>query len=199
MRLLAIHAHPSDDSFNTELRRAVMERLRERHEIDGCDLHAEGFDPVMSDADFRAYGEERIPADLARHVERLRAAQALLFLFPTWNYGMPAMLKGYFDRVWRPGVAFELVNRRPHPLLRAITHLGVITTYGSPWAYNKLFMFEPNKRVFMRGFAGLLSPRVHKLWLAQYSEDRIPDAKRREFVREACDAAWEWASRAPLP
>lgn len=198
MRILAIHAHPSDDSFNADLHRAVIERLRARHEVDSCDLHAEKFEPVMSDADFRAYGEEKIPPDIAGHVERLRAAQALLFLFPTWNYGMPAMLKGYFDRVWRPGVAFDLVKKRPHPLLRFITHLGVITTYGSPWAYNKLFMFEPNKRVFMRGFAGLLSPRVHKLWLAQYSEDRISDEQRQAFVREAGDAAAQWAARAPL-
>jgi putative NADPH-quinone reductase len=119
-------------------------------------------------------------------------------MFPTWNYGMPAIVKGYFDRVWKPGVAFELVKGRPHPTLRHITHLGVITTYGSPWAYNKLFMSEPNKRVFLRGFSGLLSTRVHKLWLAQYSEDRIDDAARQEFLRKACDEAAEWASRPPL-
>ena len=140
----------------------------------------------------------RVPAAIAPHGERLRAAQALLFMFPTWNYGLPAIVKGYFDRVWRPGVSFELKNGRPHPILRHITHLAVVTTYGSPWAYNKLFMFEPNKRVFMRGFGGLLAPRLQKLWLAQYSEDRITDDERRAFMEKACEQAAAWAARPAL-
>jgi putative NADPH-quinone reductase len=198
MRILAVHAHPTHDSFNAGLHRAVIERLRAGHDIDNCDLYAERFDPVIDDADFRAYMDERVPAGIAAHAERLRAAQALLFMFPTWNYGLPAILKGYFDRVWRPGVSFELKNGRPHAILRHITHLAVVTTYGSPWAYNKLFMFEPNKRVFMRGFGGLLALRLQKLWLAQYSEDRISDAEREAFMRKACDETAAWAARPAL-
>lgn len=198
MRLLAIHAHPSDDSFNADLHRAVTDRLRERHEVEACDLYGERFDPVLRDAEFREYASREVPGALAAHVERLKAAQGLLFMFPTWNYGMPAIVKGYLDRVWKPGVAFALVNGRPHPTLRHVTHLAVVTTYGSPWAYNKLFMFEPNKRVFMRGLAGLLSPRVLKLWLAQYGEDRLDDGARREFIRKCCDETAAWAARPPL-
>ena len=198
MRILAVHAHPSRESFNARLHRAVIERLRQDHAIDDCDLYAERFQPVVDAADFDAYMDEKVPAAVEAHAQRLRAAHGLLFMFPTWNYGLPAILKGYFDRVWRPGVSFELKNGRPHPILRHITHLGVITTYGSPWAYNKLFMFEPNKRVFTRGFGGLLAPRLQKLWLAQYSEDRISDREREEFVRKACDAAAEWSRRPAL-
>src|SRR5947209_12868781 len=110
MRILAVHAHPTKDSFNADLHRAVMERLRSAHEIDNCDLYAERFQPVIDEPDFRAYMKEFIPPDLERHAERLRNAQALLFMFPTWNYGMPAIVKGYFDRVWRPGISFDLKN-----------------------------------------------------------------------------------------
>jgi len=195
MRILAIHAHPTKDSFNADLHRAVIARLAGQHEIDNCDLYAERFDPVIGPDDFRAYMDEKVPAAIEPHAERLRAAGALLFMFPTWNYGLPAILKGYLDRVWRPGVSFELRNHRPHPILRHITHLAVVTTYGSPWAYNKLFMFEPNKRVFMRGLGGLLAPRLRKLWLAQYSEDRITDAERRAFLARACAETSEWASQ----
>jgi NAD(P)H dehydrogenase (quinone) len=198
MRILAIHAHPTTDSFNADLHRAVIERLRGAHQIDNCDLYAEGFDPVIREADFRAYMREEVPPELEAHAQRLRAAQALLFMFPTWNYGMPAIVKGYLDRVWRPGISFDLKNGRPHPRLRHITHLGVITTYGSPWAYNKLFMFEPNKRVFMRGFGFQLAARLQKMWLAQYNEDRASGDERREFMTQACDSAMEWASRPPL-
>ena len=198
MRILAVHAHPSGESFNARLHRAVIGHLRARHDVDDCDLYAEGFAPVIEKADFDAYMSETVPPAIEPHAQRLRAAQALLFMFPTWNYGLPAILKGYFDRVWRPRVSFELKNGRPHPILRHITHLAVITTYGSPWAYNKLFMSEPNKRVFMRGFGGLLAPRLRKLWLAQYSEDRISDRERQEFLRKACDGAQAWADRPPL-
>lgn len=198
MRILAVHAHPSGESFNARLHRAVIERLRQRHEVDDCDLYAEGFQPVIDSADFDAYMAEKVPAAIEPHAQRLRAAQALLFMFPTWNYGLPAILKGYFDRVWRPGVSFELKNGRPHPILRHITHLAVITTYGSPWAYNKLFMSEPNKRVFMRGFGGLLALRLQKMWLAQYNEDRISDREREDFLRKACDGARGWAERPVL-
>ena len=198
MRLLAIHAHPSGKSFNADLHRAVMDRLRERHDVEGCDLYAEGFDPVLGEAEFDVYASPEVPEGLRRHVEALRRAQGVLFMFPTWNYGMPAIVKGYLDRVWKPGVAFDLVDGRPRPTLRHVTHLAVITTYGSPWAYNKLFMFEPNKRVFMRGLAGVLSKRVLKLWLAQYGEDRISDGERQAFVRKACEAAAQWAARPPL-
>ena len=198
MRILAIHAHPTPDSFNADLHRTVIARLSETHEVDNCDLYAERLDPVIGADDFRAYMDEKVPAAIEPHAQRLRKARALLFMFPTWNYGLPAILKGYFDRVWRPGVSFELKNHRPHPILRHITHLAVVTTYGSPWAYNKLFMFEPNKRVFMRGFGTMLAPRLQKLWLAQYSEDRISDAERQAFMRKACDETRAWADRPAL-
>lgn len=198
MRILAVHAHPTKDSFNADLHRAVIARLSEHHEIDNCDLYAERFDPVIHADDFRAYMDEKVPAAVEPHAARLRAAQALLFMFPTWNYGLPAILKGYFDRVWRPGVSFEIRSGRIHPVLRHITHLAVLTTYGSPWAYNKLFMREPNKRVFMRGFGGLLAPRLQKVWLAQYSEDRTTDAQRQAFMKKACDETAAWAARPAL-
>ena len=198
MRLLVIHAHPSGESFNAGLHRAVIERLRPHHEVESCDLYAEQFRATLDEQEFRDYESKDIAPALAPHVERLRRAQGLLFMFPTWNYGMPAILKGYFDRVWKPGVAFELVGGRPRPALRHVTHIGVVTTYGSPWAYNKLYMFEPNKRVFMRGLAGVLATKVQKLWLAQYSEDRISDDERQAFLRRCCDEAAEWAARPPL-
>ena len=198
MRILAVHAHPTKDSFNADLHRAVIARLGERHEVDNCDLYAERFDPVIDESDFRAYMDEKVPEAIEPHARRLREAQALLFMFPTWNYGLPAIVKGYFDRVWRPGVSFELKNHRPHPILRHITHMAVVTTYGSPWAYNKLFMFEPNKRVFMRGFGLMLAPRLQKLWLAQYGEDKISDAERDAFMQKASEQCAAWAARPAL-
>ncbi len=54
-------------------------------------------------------GPEPTPDGLAVYVDALQRADALVFCFPTWWLGMPAILKGYFDRVWRPGVAFDVL------------------------------------------------------------------------------------------
>src|ERR1700675_692858 len=110
MRVLVIYAHPLGDSFDAALHQAVLAALRRGgHEVDDCDLYAEGFDPVLSAAERRAYNTPNPDlGGVATHVARLRAAEALAVCFPTWWSGMPAILKGWFDRVWAQGVAFHL-------------------------------------------------------------------------------------------
>jgi len=113
MRVLVVYAHPLSDSFAAALRDTVVQRLRAGgHDVDHCDLYAEGFDPVLTPAERRAYNTAS--PDLSAvdpHVARLRAAEALVLSFPIWWYGMPAILKGWFDRVWATGVAFTLPER----------------------------------------------------------------------------------------
>src|SRR5829696_6603758 len=109
MRVLVIYAHPLADSFAAALHRMVVENLkRGGHAVDDCDLYAEGFDPVLTAAERRAYNTDPDLSGVAGHVARLKAAEALVLCFPTWWYGMPAILKGYFDRVWAKDVAFIL-------------------------------------------------------------------------------------------
>ena len=110
MRVLVVAAHPVEASFVAALHRRALERLRAGgHAVDNCDLYAEGFDPVLSTQDRIDYHDEA--ADRSRviaYVERLRAAEALLFVHPVWNFGPPAILKGFLDRVFLPGVAFAI-------------------------------------------------------------------------------------------
>ena len=99
------------------------------------DLYAEKFDPVMSEAARRDYHDtSRNQAGLESYVSRLRAADALVVQFPVWSFGMPAMLKGYFDRMMMPGVAFDLSDpAHAKPLLGNLRRIAGITTYGRPW------------------------------------------------------------------
>ncbi len=101
MKVLVVYCHPVEDSFCAALRDAAVEAIRAR----GCearvlDLYAENFDPVMRSDERRAYNE-KAPDDpaLRPHIEGLRWAEALIFVYPTWWYGLPAMLKGWLDRV----------------------------------------------------------------------------------------------------
>lgn len=185
MRFLVIHAHPLDDSFGAALHRTAVTALRAAgHSVDDCDLYAEGFQPVLSAAERRAYHQIGVNrAAVETEIERLMACEGLLFVFPTWWYGMPAMLKGYIDRVWLPGVAFTLDRGRTRPKLQHITRFGVVTTYGSPWWLNKV-IGDPCRSTFMRGMRLLCSRHAHTLWLAQYGMDAAGAAARTRFLHK---------------
>src|ERR1700757_4223575 len=106
MRVLVIFAHPLGDSYAATLRNTVVAALKAGGQtVDLYDLYREGFDPVLSAQERRDYENtsENVRA-VSRHVERLREAEGIILVFPSWWYGMPAILKGYFDRVWLPGV-----------------------------------------------------------------------------------------------
>jgi putative NADPH-quinone reductase len=183
MRYLVVYAHPVGDSFVAALHRRVVKTLHDAgHTVDDCDLHAEGFQPAMSEAERRAYhdvGANR--ASIENDIQRLQACEGLVLVFPTWWYGMPAMLKGYIDRVWVPGVAFRLQGGRTLPLLHNIRRFAVVTTYGSPWWLNKL-IGDPNRRTLMRGIRMLYAPSARTLWLAQYGMDDITAEQRERFL-----------------
>ena len=131
-RALVLYAHPCDDSFASALHNTVVETLTQRGwDVDDCDLYKEGFDPVLSDAGRRGYHDEPDNIEpVKNYVERLRAADALILCFPVWNFGYPAILKGFFDRVFLPGVSFKLVDGKVRPNLTQIKKLAAVTTYG---------------------------------------------------------------------
>ena len=186
MRVHVIFAHPRADSFNAALHETILAALRQAgHEIDDLDLYAENFQPVLTAEERGAYdtvGENL--ASIERYVERLRATEALVISAPTWWYGMPAMLKGYFDRVWVPGVAFDL---QPHggairPCLTNIRKYAVVTTTGSPWWFMRLYMRDPGKRVLMRGLRRLFAANVAMDYLCHYGIDTSTPASRARFL-----------------
>ena len=144
MRVLVVYSHPVETSYNAALHREVLASLaRAGHEVDDCDLYAEDFNPVLSRAERLGYHD--VPANLAPvrgYVERLRWAEALVFCFPTWCFGLPAMLKGFFDRVFLPGVAFDFSDpRHVKPSLTHLKRIAAVVTYGRPrwtaWAMGR--------------------------------------------------------------
>lgn len=186
MRVLVLYAHPLADSFAAALHRAIVAGLRRSgHEVDDCDLYAEGFDPVLSAAERRDYNTPSPDlASVAEQVARLRAAEALVLCFPTWWYGMPAILKGYFDRVWVPGVAFQLPasGGAIRPALANIKQLWVVTTYGAPWWLIRLVLRDPVRAVILGGLARLCGRGVRTRFLALYNIDAASRARCAAFL-----------------
>ena len=170
MRVLVIFSHPVETSFNAAMHRQVVESLRAAgHEVDDCDLYAEGFNPVMSREERLGYHE--VPANRAPvegYVDRLLWAEALVFCFPTWCFGLPAMLKGFFDRVLMPGVAFDISD--PANVKPALTHIkrivGVVT-YGRP-RWTAWFMGDPPRKSITRYLRQLTGGGVRVNYYAHY-------------------------------
>lgn len=185
MKVLLISAHPVEDSYNAALSRTARETLvRAGHSVDHLDLYAEGFDPVLGRAERLGY--HAIPANRAPvegYVARLEAAEALVFVFPVWCYGVPAILKGFFDRVFLPGVSFTLgEDGIARPALPHIKRVVGITSYGRPWWVATFLMGNPPKRQIMSYFRLLTAGRARRTWLAHYDMNRSTDETRKAFV-----------------
>lgn len=185
MKVLLVSAHPVEESYNAALSRAAIAALRGAgHTVDHLDLYAEGFDPVLGRAErlgYHAVPENRAPVE--GYVTRLQAAEALVFVFPVWCYGVPAILKGFFDRVFLPGVSFSLgEDGIARPALTHIKRVVGITSYGRPWWVATFLMGDPPKRQIMNYFRLLTGGRARRTWLAHYDMNRSTDETRRAFL-----------------
>jgi NAD(P)H dehydrogenase (quinone) len=186
MHVLLVYCHPRADSFCAAVRETAIAALAAaKHTIDVRDLYAEGFDPILSADERGHYYSE--PENLHRvqdHVAALRSADALLLVYPTWWFGLPGVLKGWFDRVWLPGVAFRLRQGGGlEPLLTNIRRIAVITTYGSPrWV---LWLIGwPDRRMVRGGFRPLCARRCRLDWIALTRMDTCAPKQRERFLAE---------------
>lgn len=186
MRALVVYCHPKDSSFTAAVRDRVLQRLAAAGaEVRVADLYAQGFQPVLTAAEWEGYLEA--PANLApvaHEVADLRWCDTLIFVYPTWWYGLPAMLKGWLDRVLLPEVAFLMpdgVNRTIRPGLGHIRRLGVFTTCGASWWLTQI-VGAPGKRTLMRGVGFLCAPRRRTVFAAHYLMDSsTPDSRARHL------------------
>ena len=181
-KALILFAHPCAESFSAALHRTVVETLTARGwDVDDCDLNAEGFSPVLTAQERRAYhevGENTGP--VRRHVERLQRAEALVLVFPVWNFGFPAILKGYFDRVFLPGVSFRLEDGFVQPNLTHIRKLAAVTTYGGT-RVRAILAGDPPRHVVRRAIWHVCRPDRMK-YLALYDMNRVTDDRRRRYL-----------------
>ncbi|HZF74938.1 MAG TPA: NAD(P)H-dependent oxidoreductase [Acetobacteraceae bacterium] len=183
MRILYLYAHPLPESFHAAIRDAAMRGLAEAgHWVDLCDLYAEGFDPVLGVAERRGYHDPATNRALvATYVERLESAEAIVLSFPTWCYGLPAILKGWMDRVLIPGVSFTLEEGVARPALTHVTRIAGISTYGRP-RWNAVMMGDPPRKAVTRYLRMLTGGRARTSYHALYDMNRATQADREAFL-----------------
>jgi len=192
MNVLVIYAHPSQDSMCGALLAAVCEEVESAgNQLRVHDLIAEKFNPVFS-----AYERIHHVGDLEQklqqmpelrvHVEDVQWCDTVIFVYPTWWSGQPAVLKGWIDRVLMNGVAWALPEgkARLSPMLTNVRRLVVVTTHGSSKWVNML-QGEPGKRIMFRSVRLMFHTRTRCTWAGIYGMDKIDSEHRQRKINWA--------------
>lgn len=183
MRVLVLFSHPVESSFGAALHRQVLSALEAAgHEIDNCDLYAEDFEPRLSREERLNYHDtDTNRQTVGPWVDRLLAAEALVIVTPVWNFGYPAILKGFLDRVFLPGVSFDLKDGKVVPSLHNIKRLAVCTTYGGS-RLRAVLVGDPPRLIANRVLRASIRPGAKVEYFALYDMNRASDRKRSAFL-----------------
>jgi NAD(P)H dehydrogenase (quinone) len=188
MRVMVVHAHPVETSYNRALYNRTLEELAKAgHELDPLNLYDENFEAVLSREERLNYHE--VPGNLtpavAPYVERLMKADGVVFVHPVWNYGYPAILKGYFDRIFLPGVSFVLEGGGDRGKLRPnLTHVkkvAFVTTYGGD-RLRTIVMGDPPRKLAHRWAWATFGTKRPPLYLALYNMNNCTEPQLRGFL-----------------
>lgn len=109
MKHLIVYSHPNPKSFCHAILDSVNEALREKkHEVVVRDLYEMKFDPILKGSDFVGFKSGNIPADIKTEQAHIVWADVMTMIYPVWWTGLPAMIKGYIDRVYSFGFAYSM-------------------------------------------------------------------------------------------
>jgi NAD(P)H dehydrogenase (quinone) len=185
LKVLYLYCHPLPESFHAAIRAEALGGLAEGgHEVDLCDLYAEGFNPVMSEEERRRYHDtSKNQIGIETYVARLRAAEALVVQFPTWCFGPPAMLKGFLDKVLAPGISFDMSDpQNIKPLLELRLVAGIVT-YGRD-RLRAIAMGDPPRKLVTRYLPRSAVVKARARYHALYHMNVASEARRKGFIAE---------------
>lgn len=182
-RCLLVFAHPRADSLNARLAATVEAKALELGwEVTRRDLYAGGFSACLT-ADEHA-GFYATPAGtLIEEKRELAAAQVLILVFPTWWFGFPAILKGWFDRVWAPGTAYDHAPEfgPMQPRLHALREVLAVTTMGAPAWIDWLVLRRPLARILRLAILKPCAPKARLTWRVLHGAEAVAEARISRF------------------
>jgi len=192
MRVLVVHAHPVETSFSRALFDAACAALRGKgDEVDALNLYDEGFEAVMSRQERLDYHEVpgNLTPEIRPYVDRLRACDKIVFIHPVWNYGYPAILKGFFDRIFLPGVSFVMEGGDAPDKGKLVTGMknirkvAYITTYGGD-RFRTWIMGDPPRRLAMRWAWATFATPIPPRYLALYDMNNATPERLDGFIEK---------------
>lgn len=186
MNALVVYAHPTEQPLgNAVLETAVGSLEIAGHAVRVVDLYGEEFEPRMTTAERMAYqtNEPIVSDDVACHVEYVSWAEALVFVYPTWCGGLPAILKGWLDRIMLPGVAFRFSegSLRVRPALDRVRRVVGVATTDSSWVDTRL-RADAGRRIITRGLRLGTCPWARTSWVALHRSSTATEAQRKDFL-----------------
>lgn len=184
--VLLVHAHPCEDSFHRAVVVAAVRGLEAGgHQVTVLDLYGLDFRAAMTVEEHRAYHAEQPILDpmVAEHARLVQEATTMVFIYPTWWGSLPAIMKGWFERVMVPGVGFRLDERtgKVRPALQQVRHLVGVSTYGSPWTLVKLAT-DGGRRIVTRALRMSCGWTARPRWVGLYSIDTAGSVERAAFL-----------------
>lgn len=184
MKNLIIYAHPNPKSFCKAIEERAEKVFRKMgNETKIRDLYELGFQPILKPSDFEAFASGKIPEDIKSEQEYIKWADVIIFVYPIWWSGFPAILKGYIDRVFAYGFAYEYVNGVPKGLLDE-KKVMIFNTTGTPNdIYANNGMHDAMKKTSDEGIFGFCNIKVlkHTFFGAVPSVD---DETRKSYLNE---------------
>lgn len=186
MNCLVIVVHPLENSLCKYLAEKTTTHLKKKgYQVTVKDLYSEGFDPVLSKPERESYYQNKFDEyQVSGDIEQLKQAESLVLIFPTWWFSFPAILKGWFDRVWAPGHAYEHASDYG-PIKQCLSNLKemkVITTLGSPWWVDTFVMRQPVKKVLKFALLGACTTNCKFKMLSLYNSEKLSKEKVNKFV-----------------
>lgn len=185
MHCLIVTAHPDAGSLNHHLADlAEGDLARSGAQITRFDLGQMGFAPAMTATEWRShFSPPFLGEDLQDHIAALQRSEVLVLVAPIWWAGLPAVMKGWFDRVLAPGHAFDpwAVPGRISPLLTGLTQVILITTHGGPWWLDWLVQRRPVQKMLRFSVLRLCAPQARLTSLSLYQAEKITAPRLRAF------------------
>jgi putative NADPH-quinone reductase len=215
-KVLVIHCHPVPESYSSALANAAIKGLKTAgHEVRVKRLYFHGdsgecyegksFPPALTCDERREYLDPQrtkdrellnpkdipnISPEVAEAISDLRWCDTLVLVYPTWWYNLPAMMKGFIDRVLLPGVAFKLPEKKNSfsllpavlaPGLPNIKKIGVVTTYGSSYALT-MYCGDNSRRCIERAVRPVCAPDCLLTWHGLHDMDFTTEERRKDFL-----------------
>ncbi|WP_105979156.1 NAD(P)H-dependent oxidoreductase [Bacillus paralicheniformis] len=181
MQTAVIYAHPNPNSFNGAILNQVIKALEDgKHSYDVIDLYRDRFDPVLLFDEKKRRSDMKRDPETAEYRRIVKNADHLIFIYPLWWGGMPAIMKGFIDRVFAAGEAYTYQGKLPKGLLKART-ASVYYTADAPSWYLRFWRRDADwvtvKDVMLK-FCGVR--RVRRLLFAGVKDSS--DGKRTQWL-----------------
>ncbi|MEM1287690.1 MAG: NAD(P)H-dependent oxidoreductase [Pseudomonadota bacterium] len=193
MRALIVFCHPSTESYSAAICEKVAATLEDHGaEVRTLDLYTRGFQPILTRDEWQTHTDPTQNVDkVADDVALLKWCDALIFIYPTWWYGPPAMMKGWLEKSMVAGVAFHMPSEHDANIKRGLDNirtLAVFTTCGATRFLSTL-IGHPGRKIILRGLRILCHPRVRTRYVALYDMNHADDARRQTHIERVSTAA----------